>query len=130
MKKEKFAITGMTCAACSAGIEKTVSKLKGVEQAEVSLMGENMVVLYDDSVLTTEEIMQAVMELGYEADIFDENVLRVKTSQADVLKKRFILSIAFLLPLMYLSMGGMISLPQPTEVVGVTLQMLFALAVF
>ena len=57
MKKEKFSVTGMTCAACSAGIEKSVCRLNGVEQAEVSLMGESMQVTYDENKLTNEEII-------------------------------------------------------------------------
>ena len=129
MKKEKFSVTGMTCAACSAGIEKSVCRLNGVEQAEVSLMGESMQVTYDENKLTNEEIIQTVVDLGYGAAIFNENVLKERKPQSDVLKKRFLLSIAFLLPLMYFSMGGMIGLPQPSIFISITLQMLLALAV-
>ena len=49
MKKEKFSITGMTCTACSAGIEKSVCRLQGVQKADVSLMGECMHVEYDET---------------------------------------------------------------------------------
>lgn len=129
MKKEKFSVTGMTCAACSAGIEKSVCRLNGVEQAEVSLMGESMQVTYDENKLTNEEIIQTVVDLGYGAAIFDEDVLKERKPESDVLKKRFLLSIAFLLPLMYFSMGGMIGLPQPSIFISITLQMLLALAV-
>lgn len=62
-----FAITGMTCAACSAGIQKTVRKMKGVTRADVSLMGERMVAEYDESLVTAEEIVRAVEALGYGA---------------------------------------------------------------
>lgn len=129
MKKEKFSVTGMTCAACSAGIEKSVCRLQGVKMVEVSLMGENMQVEYDENMLKREDIIQAVVDLGYGATIFDENILKERKPQPEILKKRFILSIAFLLPLMYFSMGGMIGLPQPMAVIGVTIQMLLALAV-
>ena len=129
MKKEKYSITGMTCAACSAGIERKVSQLNGVQKAEVSLMGECMSVEYDETLLTQEKILQTVIALGYGASIFDENTIRDKKSQSDTLKRRFLISIVLLLPLMYFSMGGMIGLPQPNFIVGITLQMLFALVI-
>ena len=54
--KKKFTVTGMSCAACSAGIERTVKKLNGVIKVGVSLMGECMDVEYDDLVLSQKEI--------------------------------------------------------------------------
>ena len=126
---EKFSVSGMSCAACSAGIERTVKKLKGVSYAEVSLMGESMVVEYDDGVLTSQEIMQAVIELGYGAKPFEENLFQERKPQPERLKRRFFLSLIFLLPLMYFSMGGMIHLPQPNAKISATLQMILALAV-
>ncbi len=127
--KEKFSVTGMSCAACSAGIERTLRKKQGIVSADVSLMGECMVVEYDEKSVSREDIIQAVVDLGYGATLFDENVLKERKPQPDLLKKRFFLSLLFLIPLMYFSMGGMIHLPQPNEVIGVTLQMVFALAV-
>ncbi|MBE7085856.1 MAG: heavy metal translocating P-type ATPase [Clostridiales bacterium] len=127
--KEKFSVTGMTCAACSAGIERAVSRLDGVEKVSVSLMGECMTVEYNAQTLSREKIIQTVVELGYGADKYDENVLKERKPQPDRLKKRFFASLLFLLPLMYFSMGGMIGLPQPNELIGTTLQMIFALAV-
>ena len=61
--KEKFSITGMTCSACSAGIERTVRRLEGVMGAEVSLMGESMVIEYDESRITRDDIINAVGQL-------------------------------------------------------------------
>ena len=119
----------MTCAACSAGIERTVRRLEGVRKADVSLMGECMTVEYDESLITKETIFSAVTGLGYQVGEYDENVLKERKPQPDKLKKRFILSLAFLLPLMYFSMGGMIGLPQPSEVVSVTVQMILTLGV-
>ena len=129
MMKEKFSISGMSCAACSAGIERTVSRMEGVSLAEVSLMGESMVVEYDEVQLSSQDIIDAVVSLGYGAKPFDENLLKERKPQSDTLKRRFFLSMIFLLPLMYFSMGGMIGLPQPNATVSVTLQMLFALSV-
>ncbi len=127
--KEKFSVTGMSCAACSAGIERTLSKTDGVKKAEVSLMGESMVVEYDETQISRAQIIEKVVELGYGASVFDENVLKERKPQPDRLKKRFFLSLFFLLPLMYFSMGGMIGLPQPNEKISVTVQMLLTLGV-
>ncbi len=127
--KEKFSVSGMSCAACSAGIERTVKKLNGVSQVEVSLMGESMVVEYDAALLSSQEIMQAVIDLGYGAKPFEENLFQERKPQPERLKRRFFLSLIFLIPLMYFSMGGMIHLPQPNEKISATLQMIFALAV-
>ena len=127
--KEKFTVTGMTCSACSTGIERAVSKLKGVDKAEVSLMGECMTVDYAETIVSKKDIFDTVTELGYGISEYDENVLTERKPQPDKLKKRFLFSLIFLLPLMYFSMGGMIGLPQPTDVIGVTVQMLLALAI-
>lgn len=127
--KVKYTVTGMTCAACSAGIERTLRKMEGIVSAEVSLMGESMQVEYDEAVVSQEEIVSAVVELGYGVKPFDDNLLKKKEPQPQRLKKRFFLSLIFLLPLMYFSMGGMISLPQPNFKIGATIQMLLTLAV-
>lgn len=127
--KEKFLVTGMSCAACSAGIEKTVNRLEGVEKAEVSLMAERMCVEYDENKVSKEEIIQAVLELGYGVETYDENRLQKQKLQPDLLKGRFFFSLLFLIPLMYFSMGGMIKLPQPPKIISVTLQGALALAV-
>ena len=65
--EKKYSITGMTCAACSSGIERTVRKLDGVQSCSVSLMGESMDVAYDETVLTDAGIKKAVTALGYGA---------------------------------------------------------------
>ena len=63
--QQHFKVTGMTCAACSAGIQKTVGKMKGVDRAEVSLMGESMIVSYDEKLVRVQDILRTVTELGY-----------------------------------------------------------------
>ena len=127
--KEKFSVSGMSCAACSAGIERAVRKIDGISHVEVSLMGESMQVEYNQQVVSRDTIMQVVMELGYGVKPFEENPFKKEQPQPEKLKKRFCLSLIFLLPLMYFSMGGMIGLPQPNAKVGVTLQMVLALLV-
>ena len=65
MTKEKFTVTGMSCSACSAGVERVTKKLNGVKTAEVSLLGESLTVEYDETLVTREDIFAAVTALGY-----------------------------------------------------------------
>ena len=127
--KDKFSVTGMTCSACSAGIERAVNRLGGVQKAEVSLMGESMVVEYDENIISREKVIQTVVDLGYGASVFDEKIFKERKPQPDKLKKRFLFSLLFLIPLMYLSMGHMASLPVPPALVNFPLQMAIALIV-
>ena len=120
--KEKFSVTGMTCSACSSGIEKRISKLDGVKSAEVSLMGEFMTVEYVEGEISSQKIIDEVVSLGYGATIFDENILKANTPKPNLLKKRFFISLALLLPLVYLSMGGMLGVPLPNILANYTLQ--------
>lgn len=121
--KEKFTVTGMTCSACSAGIERTLNKMEGIVKAEVSLMGESMNVEYDETVVTREQIIAAVKGLDYGASLFDASEWKKKKPQSNTLKRRFFISLIFLVPLLYFSMGGMIGLPQPSDVVNYTIQL-------
>ena len=66
MKTEKFQVTGMTCTACSAHVEKSVGKLEGVASVGVSLLQNQMNVVYDDSLLSAEAIEKAVEDAGYQ----------------------------------------------------------------
>lgn len=127
--KEKFTITGMTCTACSAGIERAVQKIDGVNQAEVSLMSETMSVEFDETKTGKADIFATVIDLGYGISEYVETPLRTRAPQSNVLKNRFFISLVFLIPLMYFSMGGMIGLPQPSEKVSATIQMLLSLAI-
>ena len=124
--KERFSVLGMSCAACSAGIERTLRQLDGVKNVEVSLMGECMSIEYDENRLTRVQIMQSVEGLGYGVSDYNENALEARTPQPNKLKRRFLLSLLFLLPLMYFSMGGMLGLPTPSIKINVTVQMLLA----
>ena len=67
LQKEQFDITGMTCSACSARIEKSVGKLPGIKEVSVNLLKNSMVASYDESVLDVEGIVQAVEKAGYGA---------------------------------------------------------------
>lgn len=127
--KEKFTVTGMTCSACSSGIERALNKIDGIEKAEVSLMGESMSVEYDEKKVSRETLIGTVLSLGYGVKTYDENALRAKTPQPNALKRRFLFSLLFLLPLMYFSMGGMIKLPQPPSEISYLLQALLSLVI-
>lgn len=109
--KKKYSITGMTCAACSSGIERTVKKLDGVQNCAVSLMGESMEVEFDDKKLTDGRIKRAVTALGYGA--YDFGQVPVKKKKRLTLGVRFLLSLILLLPEMYLAMGHMWGVPVP-----------------
>ena len=109
--KKKYSVTGMTCAACSAGIERTVSRLEVVEACSVSLMGESMEVTFDESVVSDARIKSTVASLGYGA--YDFGAVPAKRKRGLSLMLRFWLSLALLLPEMYLAMGHMLSLPVP-----------------
>ncbi len=102
----KFSVTGMTCAACAAGIERTVKKLKGVTSCTVSLMGESMEAEFDPAETSAEKIKAAVFALGYGA--YDYGKVPQKRRGVPLFW-RFLVSLILLLPVMYLSMGHMIS---------------------
>ena len=67
MKTEKYTVTGMTCSACSAHVEKSVCGVEGVEKAEVNLLTNSMTVTYDESKTGSGEIVKAVESGGYGA---------------------------------------------------------------
>ena len=115
--KEKYNITGMTCSACSAHVTKAVSKLNGVKNVNVNLLSNNMVVEYDDTI-SSNDIITAVSEAGYGAEIDSKkrNTATVQKPPYDTelenMRKRLIVSFVFFIPVMYLSMGSMAGLPQ------------------
>lgn len=116
--KEKFEVSGMTCSACSAAVERSVSHISGVSKVEVNLLANSMQVEHDDSV-TTEMIEEAVENAGYHASSKNKNQTKLETgherSEADKefsnMKQRIIVSFLFLIPLMYISMGHMYNFP-------------------
>ena len=117
--KQKFSVLGMTCSACSSHVEKAVRKVNGIKSVEVNLLTNSMMVDYDETVTTVEQITSAVDVAGYKA-IFERNE---KSAPKKVMSNpawlvRLVVSFAFLLPLMYLSMGHMIGLPLPSFLSG------------
>lgn len=116
---EKFLISGMSCAACSARIEKAVTKVKGVESCAVSLLTNSMSV---EGTASAKSIIQAVEKAGYGAKISgsektsksEEQEVLLENSELKTLKTRLAASLIFLLILMYFSMGHMmLNIPLP-----------------
>lgn len=133
--KERYHVTGMSCSACSSHVEKAVNKLENVEKASVNLLTETMDVTYDETKITSTEIINAVVKAGYGASVMTEgsaagaggrsisgNAGSTGRSTADgkqelqqkldadarAMKWRLGISIGFLIPLMYVSMHHML----------------------
>ncbi|MFV0255509.1 MAG: heavy metal translocating P-type ATPase [Erysipelotrichaceae bacterium] len=128
--KKQFEITGMTCSSCASHIEKGISKVNGVESVQVNLLKNNMNVKYDDGVLSANNIIKKVQEIGYDAYIKDSETKTEKIDEAAEIKKRFIISTIFTLPLFYLAMAEMLNLQLPSFFSGIDNAMIFALTQF
>lgn len=116
--KQKFNVTGMTCTACSAHVTKAVEKLPGIQSVNVSLLGESMLVDYDPAVENSQAIIAAVDAAGYGASLPSDRQApgkkpSVPESELGGMKRRFLVSLFFLLPLFYLAMGHMMGWPLP-----------------
>lgn len=125
MNKTKFDIQGMTCSSCQAHVEKAVKKLDGVNDVSVNLLSNNMVVNYDENVLNENKIIEAVTDAGYGASIIGISKNNIKKDNKETtedviksMKNRLIISIIFLIPLMYIAMHNMLfkyfGLPVPS----------------
>lgn len=111
-------IAGMTCAACSGRIEKVVGKLSGIEEISVNIATEKAKIVYDGQNIDFATIKQTIEKIGYqvldvtENNVIDQDKLR-KEQEIETLWHKFFVSIAFCLPLLYITMGPMINLPVP-----------------
>ena len=113
---EKFVVTGMTCAACAAHVEKAAHSLDGVDSAAVNLMLGTLVCSYDADKVTPQAIISAVEASGYGAAPADEakrDIRREQEASARAMGRRLLWSVVCLMPLFYLSMGHMMGLPVP-----------------
>ncbi len=135
MEKQKFNITGMTCSACSAHVEKAVRKLDGVKTADVSLMTNSLTAEFDGSVLSVQDIIAAVIQSGYGAALPQRPgtkapaVVLEDTAALELasMKHRMVWSFVFLLPLFYISMGHMMGAPLPGFLMGMENAVAFGL---
>lgn len=134
---EKFQITGMTCSACSARVEKAVGQLEGIQSLSVNLLTHSMQASFDPDTLGVEQILGAAKKAGYGASLWNspeqagtptKNTRSQEEIQAFV--PRLLVSFGFLIPLMYLSMGHMIGLPLPSILLGHENAVGFAFAQF
>lgn len=132
MRTEKFSVTGMTCAACEANVTRSVKKLNGVSEVTVSLLANQMRVRFDENTVGTAEILRAVADAGYGAALLGQSKKQQESGfrsewqrrQEETLqnqrgmKRRLVISIALLVPLMYVAMGEMLGLPVPAFLSG------------
>ena len=142
MRKEIFDVMGMHCSACSSRIEKVLGKMDGIEEISVNLLKNRATIIYDENLIQQRDFIARVQKLGFDMSE------RVAQTQANVkpvdlaakamleMKKRLIFSLLFTIPLFYLHMGPMWSLPLPKFLLGsehaltsAILQMLLALPV-
>ena len=132
--KQTFNVSGMTCSACSAHVEKAVCRLEGVAEVNVSLLTNSMQVTYDEDAASSEAIIAAVKNSGYGASlpqaagtaapaVRQEDVMAGELAQ---MKHRMVWSFAFLIPLFYISMGHMMGAPLPGFLTGMDNAMAFA----
>lgn len=121
--KQKFNVTGMTCSACSAHIEKSLGKAEGVNTIAVNLLSNNMQIDYDETKLTEQDISRLVEDAGYAAvpanskkSVKETAAPRENLSlkEAQEKKHQFFFSLLFLLPLLYITMAKMLGLPFPS----------------
>src|SRR5690554_6442273 len=116
MIKKTFRVEGMTCASCSAAVERVTRKLDGVIESNVNLATEKLNISFDHSKIRVSDIKKAIEKVGYKAkeeeitvDIDKEN----KDNEIKALWKRFFISAIFTIPLLYIAMGPMVGLPVP-----------------
>jgi Cu+-exporting ATPase len=129
-------IGGMTCAACSARVEKALLKLEGIESTGVNLATEKAAVVYNPQVLRLSAIREAIEKAGYQAleaakdGGADEDKLR-KEREIKILRTKFIVALSFALPLLYIAMVPMITwvtLPFPRALAPMNFPLIYALA--
>ncbi|WMI80839.1 heavy metal translocating P-type ATPase [Anaerotignum sp. MB30-C6] len=130
--KEKFNVTGMTCSACSAHVEKSVGKLEGVQSVNVNLLQNSMNVTFEPEVVDTAAIIQAVKSGGYGASLADAKKeaptpQNIAADEMKEMKFRLVSSFCFLIPLFYISMGHMMGAPLPAILLGEENILIFAL---
>ncbi len=138
--KQKYDITGMSCSACSARVEKVVSKVPGIDKVEVNLLQNSMMVEFAEGAVEAQTIIDAVVSAGYGASLRagakapgaksrqgDNDVQKKAAAEARQMKHRLGWSIGLLVVLMYVSMGHMFGWPLPGILLGHENVMVFVL---
>ena len=111
MIKEKYIVEGMTCAACSAHVDKAVNSLDGIISCTVNLLSNNMEVEYDEAKCSSSDIIMSVTKAGYKAYL--PNAKKEISVEKDHKLTKLISAFIILIILMYVSMGHMVKLPLP-----------------
>ncbi|MBR6514871.1 MAG: cadmium-translocating P-type ATPase [Clostridia bacterium] len=132
--KQKYSVTGMTCAACQANVERRVSKIEGVNKVDVNLLSGSMTAEYDEALTGDAEIIAAVTEIGYGASLYGQNNTKQNNyaeNERTGMWLRLIASVIIMIPLMYIAMGHMWGLPMPymPDIANAVTQMLLAILV-
>lgn len=109
MKKVKFDVFGMTCSSCQTHVDKAVKKLEGVKTVNVNLLSNEMVVEFDENKLLDADIIKAVVDAGYNAEVKKKKENKKIDDALKNMKKRLIVSFIFLIPLMYIAMHQMLN---------------------
>lgn len=102
MKQLKLRINGMSCAACSSGIERSLRRKSFIKSIDVDLISESAIIIYDENATSKEDIIKLIERLNYTADEFST---KVEKKQKD---NNYIIAIIFAIPLLIISMGGML----------------------
>ncbi len=110
-------VDGMHCAACSAAVERAVNKLEGIESCSVNLTGGNALISFDENVVSTDKMIEAINNAGFSASIPENKTKSEKKEKSEkeekYAKRRLIFSVIFAVPLFYISMGHMFGAPLP-----------------
>lgn len=110
--KQKFTVTGMSCSACSAAVEKAVRSLEGIKELSVSLTQGLMLCEYDETAVSEDAIIKAIVRAGYGASRYERGKTKKEETYTDM-RIRLGVSLALMAALMYVAMGHMLSLPLP-----------------
>lgn len=119
IKKEVYKVEGMTCAACSAAVERVTRRLPGMKEASVNLVAARLTVIYDETQTTPEDIIAKVEKAGFGiAPYVDSAKRREEEAQKEIRelaaeKRRLMIAAVFAVPLLYLAMGHMLPKPLP-----------------
>jgi len=117
-KTKRYIVGNMTCAACVKTVEEVSLKVDGIEKGNVSLLSNSLEIIYNDN-FNEERLKKVIKKSGYKLkvnkDLKDNNYQEEKIKD---LKTRFIISLIFLIPLMYISMGEMLKIPLPSIIAG------------
>lgn len=122
---EKFSVSGMSCVNCVKSIENALNNIEGISSVTISLIEKEMKVDYDQTKVSVEKIIAVVNKAGYDAEVYSR-VKIDKFSDAKRLKKRFLVSLIFLLPLVYLCIGAMFNAYLPNKKILFILQWILA----